>query len=72
MAVERIGGNAQAAQQSMLGLSQAMERYSRFGEASLEFKRGLGMIGAGPNDTPLQVLQKFAAGARARSLRTWS
>lgn len=66
MAVERIGGNAQAAQQSMLGLSQALERYSRFGEGSLEFKRGLGMIGAGPQDTPLQVLQKFAAWSQGK------
>lgn len=66
MAVERIGGNAQEAQQSMLGLSQALERYSRFGEGSLEFKRGLGMIGAGPSDTPLQVLQKFAAWSQGK------
>ena len=66
MAVERIGGNAQAAQQQMLGLSQALERYSRFGEGSLEFKRSLGMIGAGPSDTPLQVLQKFATWAQGK------
>lgn len=65
-AVERIGGNAKEAQQTMLGLSQALERYSRFGEGSLEFKRGLGMVGAGPGDTPLQVLQKFAAWSQGK------
>lgn len=66
MAVERIGGNAAAAQQNMLALSQSLERYSRFGEGSIEFKRGLGLIGAGPSDTPLQVLQKFATWSRGK------
>lgn len=66
MAVERIGGNAAAAQQNMLALSQSLERYSRFGEGSIEFKRGLGMIGAGPSDTPLQVLQKFATWSQGK------
>ena len=74
MAVERIGGNAQGAQQSMLGLSQVMSRWRTFGiYPGQEWMNAMGFIGGNPakgGDTPLQILQKFASWAETQKDKT--
>ena len=67
MAVARINGNAKEAQSSMLALSQTMERWALFGEAPKNFRRGAGFVGISVNDTPLQVLQKFATWSQGKN-----
>lgn len=62
MAVERMHGNAQGAQQSMLGLTQTMKRWQLLGEQpATPFLTALGKIGGTQADDPMVLLQKFAA-----------
>ena len=59
--IKHNGGNAEAATQSLMGLSQAMQRFKSFGEINLDMQRGLGMIGAlDPNLSAKQVFDRFA------------
>ncbi len=56
-AIERNGGSAQSARDSMLGYANAIERFKVFGDATvLQF---LNPIGATVQDSPLQAYMKF-------------
>lgn len=65
-AVERLGGNAQLAQQSMLGLSQTFASWKLGTPPGIEFRQALGLvsqttgIALGPNSSPLDVIHAFA------------
>jgi hypothetical protein len=63
--VERNGGNAEEAASSMANLTQTVERFRIFGQASQEFQIAMGTIGATADMTALQDYMKFADWASA-------
>lgn len=58
--VERNGGSAEEAKQSLMGLTQQAEQFRVFGQASQQFQIALGTIGASAADTALDMYMKFA------------
>ena len=63
--IERSGGSADEASAAVRGLVDAMERYKLLGQGSPEFIGSLRTIGAGPNDSAMEVIKKFYAFAQA-------
>lgn len=59
--IARNGGNAAAATGQVQGFISALENYKLFGQASDQFKIGLGTIGFSGDDTWLDVLKKAAS-----------
>lgn len=60
MAVQRIGGDGKAAQQSMLGLAQTLQGWKLGQRPGQSFLQAFGFIGGNTNDDPLKILQKFS------------
>lgn len=60
MAVQRIGGDGKAAQQSLLGLTQTLEGWKLGQRPGQSFLQAFGFIGGNVSDDPLKILQKFA------------
>lgn len=59
--IERNGGNADAAAESMRNLTNQVENFKVFGQASQQFQIFLATIGATANDSALQDYMKFVA-----------
>jgi hypothetical protein len=58
-AVARMGGNAQDAQNSLEGLAKARQQWLTFGN-NPEFMQSLGIVGASPTMSPLEIMRHFA------------
>lgn len=58
-AIERNGGNADAAAGSMKSLADSMQNL-KWGQASSEFLTGLSQVGGGAGDSPIDLFMKLA------------
>lgn len=63
MALERFGASGESTRQTLFGISQAVERFKLLGDPSI--LKYLQVIGAGPQDSSFEILQRFIAYAQA-------
>lgn len=63
MALERFGASGESTRQTLFGISQAVERFKLLGDPGI--LKYLQVIGAGPQNSSFEILQRFIAYAQA-------
>lgn len=66
--IERNGGSADAAAQSLRNLTDQVEKF-QVGQASPEFAGAMGLIGGRLTDSPIEVFKKFAKFTETHSVQ---